>query len=192
MLLNGIAQAAAGSYLQTAIVAVASLFGPSAMQSMMAGQAAVAVVVSGVQVIAAAVLLWGVPEDSISTFTIGNEAEERSAFVFFGLSTLFLLAATWANSWFFALPAYRTMVPLERKYEQPFGTDNLDERQGLVSNGVLDENSEKRRRILRVANANLIYEIAVAFDFIITLVRSSSLLLLCPPQNSLFSPCSPR
>jgi equilibrative nucleoside transporter 1/2/3 len=171
ILLNGITQAAAGSYLQTAVVVVASLFGPSAMQVVISGQAAVAVVVSGVQVVAAAASLWGVPEESISTFKISNDAEARSAFIFFALSTMFLVATTWATKWFVASPAYRAVVATsEPKSALSYDDGDPEERRGLMSLGGNDS-SEKRRRILRVAKANIIYEIAVALDFIITLVR---------------------
>lgn len=61
ILLNGILQAAAGSYLQTAVVAVASLFGPATMQAVMGGQAAVAVAVSTVQVLSAGASLHALP-----------------------------------------------------------------------------------------------------------------------------------
>ncbi|KAI0278372.1 hypothetical protein BC826DRAFT_1113442, partial [Russula brevipes] len=46
--------AAGVSYLQSPVFAVASIFGPRAVQAVMAGQAAVSVVVNGVQLVGAA------------------------------------------------------------------------------------------------------------------------------------------
>jgi equilibrative nucleoside transporter 1/2/3 len=176
VILNGIAQAAAGAYMQTAGVVVASLFGPWAMQTMMAGNAAVGVVVSAVQAIAAAASVWGLPDDMIASYKIDSSAEERAAFIFFGLSTLFLAGALFANQWFFATPAYRALVmPSAHKYEEESLRDS-EEHEGLVSRsgGREVEESDKALKIMRVAKANVIYEIAVAFVFIVTLVSNST------------------
>ncbi|KAG6834896.1 hypothetical protein H0H93_006585 [Arthromyces matolae] len=50
-------QAAVDSYLQTSVFAVASLYGPQALQATMSGQAAVAVAVSAVQVMSTAIFV---------------------------------------------------------------------------------------------------------------------------------------
>ena len=176
VILNGIAQAAAGAYMQTAGVVVASLFGSWAMQTMMAGNAAVAVVVSTVQAVAAAASVWGLPDDMIASYKIDSSAEERAAFIFFGLSTLFLAGALFANQWFFATPAYRALVmPPAHKYEGESQGDS-EEHEGLVSGSGGREvvQSDKALKIMRVAKANVIYEIAVAFVFIVTLVSYST------------------
>lgn len=52
-LLTGVAMAGASFYLQMSVVAVASLLGPPAMQSVMSGQAIVAIVISVVQLLGA-------------------------------------------------------------------------------------------------------------------------------------------
>jgi equilibrative nucleoside transporter 1/2/3 len=173
VLLNGIFQAAAGSYLQTSIVAIASLFGPSAMQAVMSGQAAVAVVVSSVQVVTAAMALWGIPEESIATFRIDGETESNAACVFFGLSTVFLVGVMAAHRRFVALPVYGAVVESRNKVVVERDEGDADERHGLVSGGREDETFDKKTRILLVAKTNIIYEIAVAFVFIITLVSES-------------------
>ncbi len=51
VILTGVALAGAGAYLQTSVIAVASLFGPSIIQSMMSGQAIIAVILSSVQLL---------------------------------------------------------------------------------------------------------------------------------------------
>jgi len=164
VLLNGVAQAAAGSYLQTSVIAVASLFGPTAVQAVMSGQAAAAVVVSGVQVLSAAASIWGESREATVMDHSGGAAEERSAFIFFSLSTVFFLVSAWAQRWLATMPAYKAVVaPLEQEY------GNHADRQGLVSSRR-SEYLEEKSRILRVAKANLTYEIAVAYVFVVTLV----------------------
>lgn len=164
VLLNGAAQAAAGAYLQTSIIAVASLFGPPAVQAMMSGQAAVAVAVSGVQVLSASFSVWGKPRTYVST----GSAEERSAFIFFGLSTLFLVASAGAHAWLVSMPAYKIVAgSLEQHKKLSGGTS--EERLGLVSSGRTDISHAKANAI-RVLKANVSYEVAVAYVFVVTLV----------------------
>lgn len=164
-------QGAFGAYLQTSVIATASLFGPSAVQSMMSGQAAVAVAVSGVQVVSVAASLWSEPR-----LLSDDSAAERSALIFFSVSTLFLAGSAFAHGWLVRTPAYQHVASaLENhpeKHTSDIGQD--DERQRLVS----DESSshvgfasqDKSIDILRVARQNVIYEISVASVFIITLV----------------------
>ncbi|KAF7432835.1 hypothetical protein PC9H_004778 [Pleurotus ostreatus] len=167
VIINGIVQAAAGSYLQTATIQVASLFGPHTVQAMFTGQGAVAVVVSGVQVVSATVSTWGASQETISTYVLGDgSAEERSAFIFFGLSTLFLLFSLAAHAWLVSMPIYKTVAaPLEHKAITGSTTDEI---QGLVS-GHRHEFHDEKKRIIRVARLNVTYEVAVAYVFIVTL-----------------------
>ena len=173
VLLNGALQATAGAYLQTSVVAVASLFGPAAVQAMMSGQAAVAVVVSGVQVLSAAVFLLGESRES-KTFDIAiAAAEERSASVFFALSTLFLLLCAAAHAWLARLPTYKIIAaPLEQHKAARSAT------QSMTSTGRREVSDEKAR-ILQLAKANITYEIAIAYVFVITIVCNFS----SPPPN---------
>ncbi|KAJ8475468.1 hypothetical protein ONZ45_g15594 [Pleurotus djamor] len=170
VLLNGIIQSAAGSYLQTATIQVAALFGPSTVQAMFTGQGAVAVVVSGVQVASAIVSTWGATQEAIATYTLGDgSAEERSAFIFFTLSTLFLIFSIAAHAYLISMPAYKVIAaPLEHKAVTGVTSEEI---QGLVSSGRHDHHEEKQR-FFKVAKLNTIYQIAVAYVFIVTLVRS--------------------
>ncbi|TFK73018.1 hypothetical protein BDN72DRAFT_956818 [Pluteus cervinus] len=195
VILNGAIQAAAGSYLQTSVIAVASLFGPQAVQAMMFGQGAVAVAVSGVQVLSAAGSVWGVPADSISTWVTDGKAEERSAFIFFGLSTVYLVMSAVAHHSLTKLPAYKTIAaPLEQhnvKGDSLADVDaNADERRVLVSAGRKDSESwdEQKARLFRVARGNVIYEIAVSCVFMVTLSVFPPITTSIRPVNPGFHP----
>lgn len=170
VLLNGAIQAAAGSYLQTSVIAVASLFGPTALQAMMSGQAAAAVAVSSVQLVSTAVFLWGKTKDSVDVALKEGSAEERSAFVFFTLSTLFLLGCAVAHAWLARMPIYKTIAaPLEQHKSTIEGFPH--ERQPLTSAGRT-EFSDGKARMFRIAKTNVTYHIAVAYVFVVTLVRA--------------------
>jgi hypothetical protein len=160
VLTNGIAQAAAGSYLQTAVIAVASLFGPTAIQAVMTGQAVIAIAVSGVEVLSAA--------GSISTSATGelvaaSEPEEKSAFVFFALSTAFLIFSAGAQVVLTRLPIYKTLM-------QQF--HETAERAMTASQELTRHVESKRHQLVRVGKANIIYNCAVAYVFVVTLVST--------------------
>jgi len=141
---------------------------------MMSGQAAVAVAVSGVQVISAAASIWGKPR----TFASDGSAEERSAFMFFALSTLFLIASGVAHRWLIRTPAYqRVAASLEREQRKTRNEDSLeDERLGLISSEPLEVlASNVKANAIRVGKQNLPFEIAVAYVFLTTLVRSKNI-----------------
>ncbi|KAI0080672.1 hypothetical protein K474DRAFT_1589283 [Panus rudis PR-1116 ss-1] len=170
VLLNGIAQAAAGSYLQTAVVAVASLFGPNAMQSVMSGQAAVGVALSAIQVISAASSIRGKAPPA-SPQSVPSEPEEQSAFAFFGISTVFLLFSAAAHAWLVRLPAYKSLTSqVQHAHAVTGGVGDSAESANLLSgHSALASNSEKRKQILRVAKGNIVYNLAVAYVFLVTL-----------------------
>jgi len=142
---------------------------------MMSGQAAVAVAVSGVQVISAAASVWGKPR----TFRGDGTAEERSAFTFFALSTLFLVFSAGAHAWMLRMPIYEHVVaPLERQQKKIMNVDaNEDERLGLVSTDHENSFALEKANALRIAKLNISYEVAVAYVFMVTLVRFPPLLI---------------
>src|SRR6266404_1308470 len=108
VILTGVALAGAGAYLQTSVIAVASLFGPSIIQSMMSGQAIIAVILSSVQLLSAVTSLRASeagPTDGV--------AETTSARLFFCISASFLLVCGVANVWMTRLPSYRAVVPAD-------------------------------------------------------------------------------
>ena len=158
----------ASAYLQTSVIAVGSLFGPPAIQSIMAGQAAVAVVVSGVQVISSAASVVGKPRTYISN----GSAEEQSAFVFLALSTAFLLVCAGVHTWFIRMPVYRLVAAsLESKSRNQDDPVQEEERRELIPSGSATLQSNKAN-VIRVAKINIIYEVAVALVFLVTLVLS--------------------
>ncbi|EMD40447.1 hypothetical protein CERSUDRAFT_148466 [Gelatoporia subvermispora B] len=186
VLLNGIAQAAAGSYLQTAVVAIASLFGPRTMQAVMSGQAAVGVAVSAVQVISAATSLNG-PAPSMSPAIEARDAsepEETSAFIFFALSTLFLLVAAGAYCMLVRLPMYKYVV--ERSQMAGGHTPGMP---GQLDDAETDFEPHQRARhdgksdMVRLAKLNLPYNVAVACVFAITLSVFPPLTVSVRPTN---------
>ncbi|PCH41327.1 hypothetical protein WOLCODRAFT_162995 [Wolfiporia cocos MD-104 SS10] len=171
VLITAVGQAAAGSYLQTAVIAVASLFGHSAMQAAMSGQAAVGVAISGVQVLSAAASIhmasYG---NAVSVADPASRApEERSAALFFGLSTIFLVATQIVHAWMMTLPAYKMVV--SRPVPEPSVSmlDSTDETRSLTSGEPLRKNISGKDRILRLTRINLPYNFAVAYVFAITL-----------------------
>jgi solute carrier family 29 (equilibrative nucleoside transporter), member 1/2/3 len=182
VLLNGAVQMAAGSYLQTSVVACASLFGPNIMQAVMSGQAAVGVAVSAVQVLSASASVWHDSPKSPAALRSRAESrdpEEGSAFLFFGLSTLFLILCAALSTWLTALPAYKAIVvPFESQRKYTSLTQD-DERQHLVSpRESASASHESRDKIMHLAKANIIYEVAVAYVFVITLVNFSSFIFV--------------
>ena len=135
----------------------------------MAGQAAVAVAVSGVQVISAAASVWGKP----SIYVSDGSAEERSAFMFFLFSTLFLVVSWIAHNWLVRMPVYQTVAaPLERNAKRTQREDGHDnERRGLISSELASSLKVDKENAFRIAKINLPYEVAVAYVFVVTLVR---------------------
>jgi equilibrative nucleoside transporter 1/2/3 len=168
---TGIALAAAGSYLQTSVLAVASLFGPSVLQSLMSGQAVVAVTLSTVQLISAT--------SSLRTSKVGpadGVAETRSARLFFGIAALFLFACGAANAWMTRLPSFRAVVPRD---EEPWMRRRLsvsaDVRSPVIGgprHGSPDSSKALWDRIKGVTRRNITYEIAIAYVFLVTLVSN--------------------
>ncbi|KAF8631194.1 hypothetical protein AX15_002526 [Amanita polypyramis BW_CC] len=183
VLLNAGAQSTCVAYLQKAIFAAGSLFGPPALQPIMSGQAAVAVVISAVQVFSAAISLWGLPRDIIATYVSDGSVEGRSALMFFSLSTIFLLFCLLVHGWLVRTPLYKSVVgALENKqlYSGSFGEESGDLVSGEGSDILRDQS-----RIIDLAKENIIYQFAVAYVFIITLS-------VFPPITTSILPTNPE
>ncbi|THV05387.1 hypothetical protein K435DRAFT_104157 [Dendrothele bispora CBS 962.96] len=183
VILNGIAQASFGSYLQNSIMAVASLFGHTAVQPLLSGQAAVAVAVSTVQVLSATAAVGRETSRNEDSPPDDGKAEERSAFIFFGLSTLFLLFSAVAQWYLVSMPEYQQVAgSLEpgKRIGRDHGT--ADENRALVSSGRA---SDERARIWEVAKKNVSFEISVAYVFVVTLA-------VFPPITATIQPTSPN
>lgn len=156
---------------------IGALFGPRAMQAVMSGQAAVAVIVSGVQVISSAASVWGeAPEGYDAEAVTDGKAEAAAAFKFFGLSTVFMLGTVGAYVWLRGMPAYKKAVePMESRARFGRGEDRDEETEGLVGGRRGTKKNDDKAQIVRVAKANWLAEAAVAWVFIVTLVRTPSL-----------------
>jgi equilibrative nucleoside transporter 1/2/3 len=171
------------SYLATATFAGASLFGAPYMQSMLSGQAAVAVVVSVVQLATSALSVWGSTPEAIAAFVSNGiagdgNAEQDSARIFFGISALFMISTFMAYAWLTRLPAYRATVGiLEQNVKLHEALGNADETEPLIF-CTTNQGLEERNQIFRVFKANILYEIAVAYVYVITLVGNSTRFLV--------------
>ncbi|KAK7471010.1 hypothetical protein VKT23_002424 [Stygiomarasmius scandens] len=182
VILNGVVQAAFGSYLQNSIMAVASLFGHTAVQPLLSGQAAVAVMVSTVQVLSAAASVSRETSRTQDSPPDDGKAEERSAFIFFGLSTLFLLASAGAQWYLVSMPEYQRVAGCLEPGKR-FGRDHgtADENRALVSGG---RDSGENARIWEVAKMNASFEISLAYVFVVTLA-------VFPPITATIQPTNP-
>lgn len=129
----------------------------------MSGQAAVGVLVSLIQVFSTSV---GLHTSDPSRDEEASAA--RAAFIFFGLSTLFLVFTIGAHAWLVTTPEYKAVVvPFEAK-KGIIGID--EEREALVGGGPVNRLPEKKKsRVMEVAKMNFEYNFAVAYVFIITL-----------------------
>ncbi|EIW61775.1 uncharacterized protein TRAVEDRAFT_143867 [Trametes versicolor FP-101664 SS1] len=186
VLLNAVGQAAAGSYLQTAVVAVASQFGPVAMQAVMSGQAAVAVAISGVQVMSALASVRGVSPQQV---VLSSEPAERSAFIFFGLSTAFLIVCAAVQMWLVSLPAYKSVVAQGATR----GLDTPEESALLEASSTdPDDRSfrkeDEKHHVIRIAKTNKVYEIAVSYVFVVTLAVFPPITISVQPTSPLVHP----
>lgn len=152
---------------------LASLFGPSALQAVVSGQAAVGVAVSAIQLLSA---LASVKASAAGTAVMEERgAETRSAFMFFTLSTVFYIFSAGAYAWLVKTPEYREINAGHRtrrvsiSLSQSFTAD--DEGAGLVSGQSRDATSSPVVRTIEMIKTNLPFNFTVAWVFIVTLVR---------------------
>jgi equilibrative nucleoside transporter 1/2/3 len=105
VLANAVSQSIVCSYFSSSVVATSSYFGPFAMQALMTGQAAVAVLISLIQVIVHSVSLGDNPLNRRRRPT-----EDNSASLFFSFTTAGLVVAFLAHAYLVRLPIYRNVV----------------------------------------------------------------------------------
>ncbi|KAG8888481.1 hypothetical protein FRB98_007610 [Tulasnella sp. 332] len=185
-LLNGMVQAGAGAYFQTAVVALASMFGPFAIQAVFAGQAAVGVFVSLLQYITAAVSVLGNSNRSESPMTLSPNIKDHAstaAFLFFSISTLFLAMTLVVHGWLIRLPAYverqrtlenaktqgiRVEEDEEEEPEEGFGHEAISSSEERLLVGV-EVPSAGRVGIWSMARLNGMYNFSVCYVFVVSL-----------------------
>ena len=130
VLANAVTQSIVCSYFSSSVVATSSYFGPCAMQALMTGQAAVAVIISLIQVTVTALSLG---DNSLQRR--GEEeraAEDSSASLFFSLATAGLLVAFFAHAHLIRMPIYRNVAA-------PFEMGKVietEEEEGLMTSTV--------------------------------------------------------
>jgi solute carrier family 29 (equilibrative nucleoside transporter), member 1/2/3 len=157
------------------------------MQPVMSGQAAVGVLVSLIQVFSAGAGIH--TSDASGGSDVGGEeaSAARAAFVFFGLSTLFLVFSTASHIWLETLTAYKAVVAPFQAKAGVIGVD--EEREALVGGGgMADRLRHKKGRIWAVAKMNAEYNFAAAYVFMVTLSVfppiTSSIRSVHPPSSS--------
>ncbi|KIM31998.1 hypothetical protein M408DRAFT_327371 [Serendipita vermifera MAFF 305830] len=107
----GALQASAGNYFLISLVAFASYFGPLAMQSIMSGQAAIAVVVSVVQLITTLSTLGsGKPTKPSNTDEPGMTSTAISAFYFYLISTVGIVSSYFVYRYLTRMSAFKRTV----------------------------------------------------------------------------------
>ncbi|KZT62152.1 hypothetical protein CALCODRAFT_426720 [Calocera cornea HHB12733] len=190
-IIMGMLLASAGSYTSNALVALASIFGPMAMQSVMSGQAAIGVLVSLVQLISAWLSLAG------SGSTPAGAA--RSAFGFFGVGVIFLIGCLFSHGWLTSLRVYARAMEPWMNGTVGNNTPALQGEEGETTIGESVESTvtmgQKRdvRTLWKVARKNLTYNLAVGYVFIITLavfppITTSIHSVHDPTSSMLFNP----
>ena len=130
VLANAVSQSIVCSYFSSSVVATSSYFGPFAMQALMTGQAAVAVIISLIQVTVTALSLDDNPVKMRDEK--GRDAEDNSASLFFSFTTAGLLVALLAHAYLVRLPIYRNVVA-------PFEMGKVietEEEEGLMTSTV--------------------------------------------------------
>lgn len=182
-LLNAAVQSTAGAYFQTAVVGLASMFGPFAIQAVFAGMAAVGVLVSLVQYITAAVSVVKKIEPGLAPPVDDpdhNASASTSAFLFFSVSTLFLAFSLVVHAWLLRLPAFRELqnatkssrisgLYLEEEEEETTAEEVSSPTEDRYLVGV-EVPAKPEVSVWSVAKLNIMYNIAVGYTFVVSLV----------------------
>ncbi len=108
VLANAVTQSIVCAYFSSSVVATSSYFGPFAMQALMTGQAAVAVIISLIQVTVTALSLDDKPIKRREEKE--RAAEDNSASIFFSLTAAGLLVAFLAHAHLVRMPVYRNVA----------------------------------------------------------------------------------
>lgn len=187
---NGVLQSCINSYFQTALVAIASWFGHQAIRSMFSGQAAVAVIISLLQLLSALESLrradTAIPDSSITPFT-ERSTVDRAASTSFLVMTAGMLLALLSHAYLTRMTIYKEAVAeFEGRLSPTTATEETpllyDQRQGSTSTS---EDLSQAKRILRVSQLilkdaildisqilriNWTYNLAIFLLFFVTLV----------------------
>jgi solute carrier family 29 (equilibrative nucleoside transporter), member 1/2/3 len=156
--------------MQTAVMALASLFGSDAVQAVISGQAAVGVVVSLARLFSTAAGL------DTSPHTGHSETDDWSSAMFFGLSTLFSVGSL-AAYWRVTRTKEYKQIMNSAVLSTSFLNDNEDESRPLVEETPsspdylsISEETEEPMKPIKMLALNKSLNFSVTFVFIVTLV----------------------
>ncbi|KAN0081526.1 Nucleoside transporter domain containing protein [Tylopilus felleus] len=180
----------AASYHCTAVYAGAALFGAPFLRAVLSGQAAIAVVVSAVQVASAIIALWGSSPMSVLVNTMGaggrdDQAEALAARIFFGVSAVFLCITLGSFTWLTRQPLYKSVTSA---LEQHRRAGVADERSGLLADNSRSPSSAPNSDIYRVFRQNLVFMFSIAYVFVVTLAIYPVVTARVRPVNPHFHP----
>lgn len=172
-ILNGMVQACAGSFLQSAVVGLAALFGPELIATMFTGQAVIGVAVSVVQYFAAAT---SSPKPSTPEQPDAETSSSLSlfAFIFFGLASAYIALVLAAHSYLLRLPAYQSVIGSLGQRNGMIVEEEAEDHEDLENEPFLVQSIELQApgsiSIIRIAKLNTLHNLTVAWVFIVTLV----------------------
>ena len=161
--------AVTSGYLCTAVFAGAAILGASFLQTVLAGQAAVGVAVSAVQLLSSVISLSGSSPNSGTTVVIegaDGEAEAMAARIFFGVSTVFLGVTLVAYAWLAREPFYKSVTDVLEQHRQVASPEELT---GLVTNDSRSSTGNNSN-VVRVCKQNWMFMFSIMYVFMVTLV----------------------
>lgn len=181
-LVNAASLAVTTSYLSTAVLAGAALLGAPFLQTVLSGQAAVAVAVSAVQVASSMISLWGSTSNSVTMEAIrtqgrDGETEAIAARIFFGVSIVFLGITLVAYTWLTRQPFYKSVTSTLEQHREVGDTDELTR---LVADDCGNRLTGSHSRVYRVFKQNWMFMFSVAYVFAVTLVSAYFITIIAP------------
>ena len=175
--------------LCTAVFAGASLLGASFLQTVISGQAAVAVAVSAVQVASSIISLWGSSPGPVSMKVVradarDGQAEEKAARIFLSVSAIFLGITLVAYTWLTRQPFYKSVIGALKPHHE---VGDTDERTGLVADDRRNSPTEPNSHVYQVFRQNLIFMFSIAYVFAVTLVSAYFIAFDCSLTDRVFN-----
>lgn len=171
-IINGTLQSCINSYFQTALVAIASWFGPLAIQSMFSGQAAVAVIISLLQLLSAVESINKPDNGIVDTPPTGRSNVDRAATTFFFVMTAGMILALLSHTYLTRMVIYKEAAA-EFEGKPPAVTRDSEETPLLHTqqnaSEVTNQNLSQIQRILHIIHINWTYNSAVFLIFFVTL-----------------------
>ncbi|QRV72410.1 Nucleoside transporter [Ceratobasidium sp. AG-Ba] len=167
-LANGACQAILGSFLQTSVVALASVFGPDAIASYMTGGALVAV---GVSLLKLSTAYASLADYSLNILEIHGGTAARGATTYFCLAAVFVSLGIFAYAYLYPRIPVDLLKSDTPEHQVDSGAESdepseVDYLLGRVSRTPIPMSTAS---IWIVARKNACYNIAVFYVFVVTL-----------------------